>query len=63
MVSARWCLTHGREAANRFVAAVCPNEPGCLLGDGPAVCQEYEPDDGGAHAWCRHCGWQRSRHG
>lgn len=27
----RWCLTHDREVRNRFVAAVCPNEPGCQV--------------------------------
>lgn len=26
-----WCLKHDREVKNRFVAAVCPNEPGCQV--------------------------------
>ena len=26
-----WCLKHDRPVTNRFVAAVCPNEPGCRV--------------------------------
>lgn len=40
----RWCEKHQREVTNRFVAAICPNEPGCRV-----VEREHrEVDDRGA---------------
>lgn len=35
MRTVRWCVTHDRRAVG-FVAAVCPNEPSCVVMDLPA---------------------------
>lgn len=26
------------------------------------LCTEFRPDEGGAHPWCRVCGWRRDIH-